>query len=110
VAAAFYGLVHPTMTEPARCGWDELIEGSYLLELDDHMDALIQQAMGYVTAPPLPVDVGHVIRSGSAHEEHVRGNRRWCAICGWLDMITVRTDTHRLYHGFGYTTAGGPHN
>lgn len=111
VAAAFNALVRPSMTEPAQCRWEELIEGSYLLDLDDEIDALIQLAMGFVTAPPLPDHVGYVIRPGSAHEEHVRGNRRWCALCGWLDMITVPTETHRLYHlGFGHTTAGGPQN
>jgi hypothetical protein len=111
VATEFNAVVRPTMTEPGLCGWEELIEGRYLFELDDQIDALIQQAMGLVTAPPLPDHVGHVIRQGSAHEEHVRGNRRWCALCGWLDMIDVPTATHRLYHAdFGQTTTGGPHN
>ena len=111
VATEFNALVRPTMNERGLCGWEELIEGSHLLELDDHLDALIQQAMGFVTAPPLPDHVGRVIRAGSAHEEHVRGNRRWCALCGWLNMIEIPTATHRLYHlDFGQTATGGPHN
>src|SRR5690349_6572566 len=72
-AAAFNAHVRSAMTEPAQCDWDVLVEGVYLHELDDEIHALIQLALGFVMAPPLPDHVGQVIRRGSAHEEHVRG-------------------------------------
>lgn len=109
--AAFNADVLPTMTEPARCGWEMLVDGSYLHELDDAMHSVIQVAMELVTAPPRPEHVGYVIRRGSAHEEHVRGSRRWCAVCGWLDVISFPTEGQRLYHlGFDQTMPGGQHN
>lgn len=108
---AFNAYVLPTLTEPAPCGWETLVDGGYLHELDDAMHTLIQVAMELVMAPPQPEHVGYIIRRGSAHEEHVRGSRKWCAICGWLDVISVPNDTQRLYHfGYTHTMPGGPHN
>jgi hypothetical protein len=34
----------------------------------------------------------------SAHEEHGQNGRTWCAICGWLDEITVPAAFAKLYH------------
>lgn len=109
--AAFNALVHETMAQSARCEWSVLIEGVYLHDLDDEIHQLVQLALGFVMAPPQPEHVGEVIRRGSAHEEHVRGRRRWCAICGWLDAITTPTEVQKLYHlGFTRLPAAGPNN
>jgi hypothetical protein len=106
--AAFHAAVQPIMREPARCTWEKMIQGSYMRDLDREMGALIERTTEFVVAPPRPDHVVYVVRRGSAHEEHVRGNRSWCALCGWLDLITVPTDTQRLYHlGYGQTAASG---
>jgi hypothetical protein len=111
VAAAYDASVRDTMTEPARCGWEVLIDGTYLHDLDDAIHALTQLAMEFVMAPPHPEHVHDIVRRGSAHEEHVRGRRRWCALCGWLDAISRPTETQSLYHfGSSSVPAGGPYN
>jgi hypothetical protein len=111
MVAAFNARVRPTMTEPAQCEWAVLIDGTYLHDLDDEVHALIQLAMGFVVEPPQPDHVGYIVRRGSAHEEHVRGSRRWCALCGWLDVISRPLDAQMHYHfGLGYTVVDGPHN
>lgn len=110
-AAAFNAYVLPTLTEPAQCGWEMLVDGGYLHELDDAIHSLIQAAMELVMAPPQPEHVSNIIRRGSAHEEHVRGSRKWCALCGWLDAIGAPSDTQRIYHfGFAHTMPAGQHN
>lgn len=100
-AEAMYNThVISAMPHLTRCGWDELIEGNYMHELDHLMHALIQLALDLLMSPPQrDQQATEVHRRGSAHEEYVYGSRNWCAICGWLDMIAVPTETHRLYHG-----------
>lgn len=90
--------VRTAMSDATRCGWDELIEGEHVHELDEWLHTLIQLALDLLQSPPLQ-PATQIRRRGSAHEEHVYGGRSWCAICGWLDIITGPTSINTLYHG-----------
>ena len=97
--AMFNAHVVAGMPSVAVCGWDELIEGRYMHELDSQMHELIQTAIGLLKLPPRRDEPAvEIHRRGSAHEEHVYGSRIWCAICGWIDLIAAPTETNRFYH------------
>lgn len=77
----------------AICGWLDAITSP--------TDTHILYHSGYyrhAAAPRSRTDARDRPRSRSAHQEHVTNGRRWCAVCGWLDEITVPTAFAELYH------------
>ena len=70
---------------------------------EDRQPSLLRRALAENRQPPVlenhqPSGAPGIRRPGSAHEEHVHHGRRWCAVCGWLDEITVHAAFAKLYH------------
>jgi response regulator RpfG family c-di-GMP phosphodiesterase len=85
------------MQEFSLCNWDELIQGAYVHELVDQVHALIGLVQHQLQLPPKPNrPADDIRRPGSAHEEHVYGAYRWCAVCGWIELMAVPTGVHTV--------------
>jgi response regulator RpfG family c-di-GMP phosphodiesterase len=87
----------PAMYELSQCDWDELIQGKYIHELVDQSHALIDLVQRQLLWPPKPNrPADEIRRPGSAHEEHVYGAFRWCAVCGWIELMAAPIGVHTL--------------
>lgn len=93
----------PAMDEANECDWDELLQGEYMPEFEIRSRALIELVQRLLVAPPKPNrQADEIRRPGSAHEEHVYGAYRWCAVCGWIELMAAPIGIHAPI-----TTPGG---
>jgi hypothetical protein len=85
----------PAMYVLSQCDWDELVEGKYIHELIDQVQALTDLVQRQLLSPPKPNrPADEIRRPGSAHEEHVYGAHRWCAVCGWIELMAAPIGVH----------------
>lgn len=100
----------PAMDDWNRCDWEELIQGKYMREFEDQSRALMDVLQRLIASPPKPGrPADEIRRPGSAHEEHVYGGFRWCAVCGWIELSATPIEFHTPIKAPADATSGRSH-